>query len=776
MLRFLTYIDSMKIKLLIENLFTSEQEVRDNALIFVNENSLSDSEVPPNVAEFIFKFYKRESLKKDDFDAIEKYLAELEENDHNLHDIVSGMLNDISYKIIKSYGSEIEKFTKEIEVILAEGNPLDFEYENKIAEYQGLLNVYGLTNGTPLPLKKWGGYFPGMSSARQTDFCYSLSFSINVLNLMKKLPSDYNGISVEKPLYPNEYSRYIQIENIEKKRGIKQSDSYFPYKKISKIQTLGAPDTTFVATNGKKILYLRGSPGGKLTPHSILGSKIATFVSKDHFSSERLLDNRIIGSKKLPSYAISLVNLDLGSLRNYLIENQIIIPGMGIVDETLNFICEFDPNPENFALSSHDFSRTHLCKIDFDFCNLEVPISKEKYEKDIFSQVDMRFGDAFKDNIEYIEEKLLTRLKLCFLTPDFIDALAKKAYLGEADKNRAVSELVSRTNVALKLFMQHPSSSLILKKYPDILDTFWKESVFYVNRHFDEPVAEKIIHSLENRFTLIKKEIDELLLPKKETEFSSLPYYIPPPPPAMLSDDFEEIGEMELPPLPSMPPPPPPGMLSDDFEEIEEMELPPLPSIPPPPPPGIEEIKKIHEKKTSLCIAAEQGNLELCIELINAGENVDAQDSNGSFPLIVAAGNGFSDVCLALIKAGANVNVRDGLGFTPLILAASKGLTEVCIALIAAGADINTKSKAKSFLDILETHPDANFKSSVNSVLKRKSLLFVQNKKEGSNENMPDSANIPSKKPGVKGLVSKNEPDDFPPLPPFDPPSPPRSK
>jgi cytohesin len=129
--------------------------------------------------------------------------------------------------------------------------------------------------------------------------------------------------------------------------------------------------------------------------------------------------------------------------------------------------------------------------------------------------------------------------------------------------------------------------------------------------------------------------------------------------------------------------------------------------------------------ETPLCLAAGNGRVDICLELIKAGADVrlnaplrDAAavgnmdcvqvlidagaDVNclrlGSAPLETAAGHGHVEIVKALIQAGADVNMRVGAGRTPLFHAAGTGNDPICLMeLLKAGADMNIASYPSEF-------------------------------------------------------------------------------
>ena len=90
---------------------------------------------------------------------------------------------------------------------------------------------------------------------------------------------------------------------------------------------------------------------------------------------------------------------------------------------------------------------------------------------------------------------------------------------------------------------------------------------------------------------------------------------------------------------------------------------------------------------TPLHVAVREGSVEIARMLIDAGADLDVQDTWGSqTPLHVAAINERVEIARMLIGAGADVNVQDDYGWTPLHYAANNGSVEIAKMLIDAGA------------------------------------------------------------------------------------------
>jgi hypothetical protein len=95
------------------------------------------------------------------------------------------------------------------------------------------------------------------------------------------------------------------------------------------------------------------------------------------------------------------------------------------------------------------------------------------------------------------------------------------------------------------------------------------------------------------------------------------------------------------------------------------------------------------DKRMELHYAARDNDLNLARALVEAGADVNAQDSSGFAPLHFAASQWAVDVARLLLAAGARVDPVNRHGNTPLWDAVfnSRGRGELIDALRAAGAD-----------------------------------------------------------------------------------------
>ena len=98
---------------------------------------------------------------------------------------------------------------------------------------------------------------------------------------------------------------------------------------------------------------------------------------------------------------------------------------------------------------------------------------------------------------------------------------------------------------------------------------------------------------------------------------------------------------------------------------------------------------------TALHWASHRNDLELVNLLIGYGAEVDVSNDLGATPLWLATLNGSARVTDALLTAGANPNVSLKMGETPLMSAARSGNLDVVSLLISAGSDVDAAEKEK---------------------------------------------------------------------------------
>lgn len=101
-----------------------------------------------------------------------------------------------------------------------------------------------------------------------------------------------------------------------------------------------------------------------------------------------------------------------------------------------------------------------------------------------------------------------------------------------------------------------------------------------------------------------------------------------------------------------------------------------------------------------LFIAAQVGDLNLAINLLALGADVDAMHKVGVTALYIASQNGHLAVVELLLKNGADPEIKFSNGMTPLINAAFNGKSDVVQMLIDYGADIEAKIGSATVLHI----------------------------------------------------------------------------
>lgn len=98
--------------------------------------------------------------------------------------------------------------------------------------------------------------------------------------------------------------------------------------------------------------------------------------------------------------------------------------------------------------------------------------------------------------------------------------------------------------------------------------------------------------------------------------------------------------------------------------------------------------------------AIKRGNVQLVLDLLGRGTDVDARDRYGQTGLMLAAHAGHREVVQILIAHRANLNITAKFGLSALMLALVAGHAEVASLLAKAGADLSLRgSGAPGFAD-----------------------------------------------------------------------------
>jgi ankyrin repeat protein/mannosyltransferase OCH1-like enzyme len=106
---------------------------------------------------------------------------------------------------------------------------------------------------------------------------------------------------------------------------------------------------------------------------------------------------------------------------------------------------------------------------------------------------------------------------------------------------------------------------------------------------------------------------------------------------------------------------------------------------------GISEMEEFYNNK--LFTAAQIGDLEMAMQAIAAGANINYIHTLGATSLYIASQNGHLSLVNLLIKNGAKLDLAIADGRTSLFIAAFNGHSEVVAAFIEAGADMEISSQ-----------------------------------------------------------------------------------
>ena len=89
--------------------------------------------------------------------------------------------------------------------------------------------------------------------------------------------------------------------------------------------------------------------------------------------------------------------------------------------------------------------------------------------------------------------------------------------------------------------------------------------------------------------------------------------------------------------------------------------------------------------------AIKRGDVQIVLDLLGQGTEVDARDRYGNTALMLAAHAGHRDIVETLIAHRANLNVTAKFGLSALMLALVAGHAEIAHLLAKAGADLSVR-------------------------------------------------------------------------------------
>ena len=92
---------------------------------------------------------------------------------------------------------------------------------------------------------------------------------------------------------------------------------------------------------------------------------------------------------------------------------------------------------------------------------------------------------------------------------------------------------------------------------------------------------------------------------------------------------------------------------------------------------------------TAWKVAIKHGDVQIVLDLLGQGIDVDARDRYGNTALMLAAHAGQREVVKTLIAHRANLNVTAKFGLSALMLALVAGHGEIAHLLARAGADLS---------------------------------------------------------------------------------------
>lgn len=116
--------------------------------------------------------------------------------------------------------------------------------------------------------------------------------------------------------------------------------------------------------------------------------------------------------------------------------------------------------------------------------------------------------------------------------------------------------------------------------------------------------------------------------------------------------------------------------------------------------------------RPSLWDAAAEGRVELIVEHIAGGADLDRTDARGRTPITLAAAGRHYDVVALLIQHGADIDKQDETCLNPFLIGCTTGDLTLVRMLLDAGADLSrltrfggnglTPSSEKGYLEIVE--------------------------------------------------------------------------
>lgn len=105
------------------------------------------------------------------------------------------------------------------------------------------------------------------------------------------------------------------------------------------------------------------------------------------------------------------------------------------------------------------------------------------------------------------------------------------------------------------------------------------------------------------------------------------------------------------------------------------------------------EARLVERNETPLIWAVSEGYHNIAVTLIEAGANLNAQNSDGNTALLRAACENRAELASVLVKVGAKLDVQNNDGYSALVLAKRRDNKAIVDSLQAAGADASLVTK-----------------------------------------------------------------------------------
>jgi len=126
---------------------------------------------------------------------------------------------------------------------------------------------------------------------------------------------------------------------------------------------------------------------------------------------------------------------------------------------------------------------------------------------------------------------------------------------------------------------------------------------------------------------------------------------------------------------------------------------------------SVEEETRDFRRSTELYLAAEAGDLQQVIQLVDDGATIDGCDDCLWTPLMKAAQNGFVDVARVLLTQGADVNAVDKGGYSSLMLAAGDNRADMISLLARHNANLNIQDNTAGWTALIWASKEGHFDS-----------------------------------------------------------------